>query len=445
MTGIPPGRSTTVTDPGTPLRILHAPQNIANQAGYAAAALRRMGHHVEVWQYGANPFGFPVDRVVDVAAKDPRVLWEAFRDATEQFDVFHFHFGRSLLASEWSGLPPFWDLPIYRALGKKVFFTFHGTDARIRRIHEQVNPWSHYRGGGVPAEDDRTEKALEVIRTYADRMFVVSVNLLHFVPEAEVLPRIIDLSEWPLQLPAQRERPRILHLPTNRATKGTQLIIDGLERLAAEGVEFDLRFLEGIPHALARAETAAADIVIDNVVAGSYGLASMEAMACGRVAVANLSDEVRAAHPDCPVLHVDPDDFVDRMRALIADPDLRRRLAAGGRDFVARVHDAPVIAARLVECYTAPAQPVARRSMPDWTTLAPKRRIEVLDEQVARLQQDLGRALHREDILRARLGLAPRPARGRIHALARTLLPLSVRRRIWRARQRLRRLHLPRH
>jgi len=396
-----------VTEPVAPLRILHAPVNIANQAGYVAAALRRMGHEVEVWQYGPNPFGFPADRSIDLETRDPRVLWSLFDEALDRFDVFHFHFARSLLTQEWGGLPPLWDLPVYRVLGKRVFFTFHGSDVRIRRIHEQVNPWSLYRQGVVQADDERTEKVLDVIRTYADRMFVVGPSLRDFVPEAEVLPRVMDLAEWPERPVEQRERPLVVHLPSSRETKGTPIVLEALERLAADGVGFDLRLVEGVPHSVARETVAGADIVIDNVIAGAYGLVSMEAMACGRVAVANVGDATMVAFPGCPVVDVDPSTVTERLRALIADRELRLRIAAAGRPFLARVHDAPVIAARLVEHYTSPQLPVPRRPMPGWFTRAPRGQIETLDLRVARLEQDLARARHREEVLRRRFGLAP--------------------------------------
>ena len=45
-------------DPGAqPLRILHAPRNIANQTSDIVAALCRAGHHAEVWESTPNPFG----------------------------------------------------------------------------------------------------------------------------------------------------------------------------------------------------------------------------------------------------------------------------------------------------------------------------------------------------------------------------------------------------
>lgn len=436
---VAPGYDPAVTEtgPGAPLRILQAPRNIASQASDAAAALRRMGHHVEVWEDAPSAFGFPADRNLDYASHDPRVVWEAVREAIDRFDVLHFHFGQTLVPRGWAGLPPFWDLPLYRAVGKRVFFTFHGTDVQIRRIQAEVYPWSHLQAGAAPAEDDRTEKSLEVIRAYADGMFVVSVNYLHFLPQAHYLPRIIDLAAWPEQAPAQRDRPVVVHAPSRRSTKGSDIVLAALDDLAAGGVEFDLRLLEGVTHETVRAEVAAADILVDNVIAGSYGLVSMEAMACNRVAVANLTDDVRRAHPDAPIVDVDPTTFRDRMAVLIADVEERRRLAALGRAFVARVHDADHIAARLVEAYTAPASEVAQRAMPDWMSHAGQRRIEQLESRLGRLEMELARAAHRETILRARLGIgadAHLEWSTRLRAVGRRVVPAGARSRLRRRR-----------
>lgn len=389
------------------VRILHAPRNIANQAGTVVKALRRMGHDAEVWEYDPSPFGYPADRNIPIDAKDPEVFWTTFLEAIDRFDIFHFHFARTLFPNSWGGVPPLWDLPIYRILGKRVFFTFHGSDARIREIHERVNPWSYYRYSDIPADDDRTRKTIEVVRTYADRMFVTSVDLLHFVPEAEVTPRVIDLTDWAERSADTREVPTILHLPSRRGTKGTEMILAGLDRLRADGVAFDLRLLEGVSHAEARAAIQDADIVVDNLLTGDYEVVSIEAMASSRVAVANIQSGSADAYPDAPVVSADPGTFDATMRALIADPAERRRRGALGRPYVARIHDAPVIAAQLVAAYEAPGRPVPVRSHPDWLSVAGSRTIELRERRIAALDQELARVRRREDRLRARLGLEP--------------------------------------
>ena len=408
------------------MRILHAPKNIANQAWYVTRALRRLGHEAEVWEYGESPFGFPTDRTIDSTGRDPKVLWDTFMEALPRFDVLHFHFAQSLFPNQWGGMPPLWDLPIYRILGKRVFFTFHGTDCRIRRIHEQVNPWSYYRHSDIPADDDRTEKTIQTIRTYANRMFVVSAAYLSFVPEAEVVPRLIDLQEWPELAPRVRDRPLVVHAPSRRGTKGTDLILRGLEELQAEGVPFDLKLLDTVPHAEVKAALASADVAIDNVLTGDYEIVSLEAMASSAVAVANLSESVRSAFPDAPVYDVDPGTFVPRMRELLRDATLRRDLAERGRDFVARRHDAPIVAEQLLAYYTAKPAPVPVRAFPDWISLADRRTIERLEAQLAQAEQEI-----------ARLGGHPRKPASAGRRL-RDRIPEPLRRRLRAARRRVR-------
>jgi glycosyltransferase involved in cell wall biosynthesis len=406
------------------MRILHAARNPANQAGSVVSALRRLGHDAELWDYEPNVFAYPADRRIDLGSGDPAVLWRTFLEAIERFDVFHFHFGRTLFPDSRGGLPPLWDLPIYRILGKKVFATWHGSDCRIRRIHLEVNPWSYYRTSDIPADDDRTEKVIEVFRTYADRSFVVSPDYLHFIPDAVVMPRVIDLAEWPDQPPHQDEVPRIVHLPSRRGTKGTERVLAAVQALRSEGVGFEFALVEGVAHDAARRAIQAADIVIDNVITGDYETVSLEAMACSRVAVANIQAESARTFPDAPVYPVDPDDLAERLRTLIGDVELRRSLAARGRDYVRQVHDAPLIAGRLLEYYGQPSRPVQTRTFPDWMSLESARTIE-------RLERQLAQARHGEMDLRRRLGLPIEPADDRTW---KDRLPMPLRLYLRRAR-----------
>ena len=408
------------------LRILHAPRNPANQAGYLVAALRRLGHEAELWDYDDNVFGLPADRRINIKGGDPTVFWRTFLQAIERFDVLHFHFGRSLFPADWGGLPPLWDLPLYRILGKKVVATWHGSDCRLRRIHLEVNPWSYYRFSSIRPDDDRTQKIIETFRTYADQQFVTAPDYVEYVPDAELMPRAIDLRDWPPQPPEQRDVPVILHVPTRRGTKGTELLLAIIERLRAAGVAFDFRLLEGVPHVEARRAIQAADIVVDNLITGDYEVVSIETMASSRVAVANLQAASVAAFPGAPVYPVDPDNAEARLRDLIADVDARRALAARGRAHVAAVHDVDVIAPRLVAAYKRPSKAVQPQAFPDWFSLAPARRIESLERL-------LRESRWREMRYRRRLGLTVEAIDDRT-LKDRLPMPIRLLLRRWRAR-----------
>jgi glycosyltransferase involved in cell wall biosynthesis len=373
------------------MRILHAPQNYADQAGSVVRALRALGHDAEYWEYGESRFGFEADRRIDVSSGDPKILWQTFLEAKDRFDVFHFHFANSFFPYHWAVVPPYWDLPALRMLGKKVFFTFHGSDCRIRKIAEEKNPYAAEFFADTTPDDDRLQKSINVIKTYANKMFAVSVELLFYVPEAKPIPRAIDLSRWPEQPAVQRKVPRIAHFPSRRSFKGTARIVEGMEQLRREGIAFDFQLLEDIPNEKLKGVLRETDVLVDNVLMGDFGVASIEAMACNRVAVAWLSEPVRRANSGIPVYEVTPETFVDQLRILIEDVGLRKRLAQVGRQYVADHFDSVHAAREYVQAYEQEWPALTPRIFPDWMGFADSRRLEGMADRIAELGSERAR------------------------------------------------------
>ncbi len=86
-----------------------------------------------------------------------------------------------------------------------------------------------------------------------------------------------------------------------------------------------------------------ADIVVDQLRIGLYGVAAAEALAAGRIVVSYVGDAVRhrvrsLTGREVPIVEADPDTLGDVVTGLIADRDAAER-AAAGPGFAAELHD----------------------------------------------------------------------------------------------------------
>jgi len=367
------------------VRILEAPLNIAAQPWNIAQGLRSLGHDVEVWQYGPNPFDYPCDRQIKFPPDRPSDLWAPIDEALERFDVFHFHFARTLVPRQIGPIPGMWDLPLYRAAGKPIFFTFHGSDVRLRSKHLDLNRWSYFRYADVPCDEDDILKRLAIVRTYANAHWICSPVNRPFVPDAGFHPRAILVEQWPFVDPVRRDRPRVVHIPSRRATKGTDFVLRGVVEAEEKGLRFDFKLIEGLPNAEVPRVMAEADILVDNLLLGDYEVTGLEAMSMGKTVIARIDPEVEREMGTVPVLNADPDDFVEVLRRAVEDFELRDRLAKEGRAFVEANHDATAVAARILPTFLQPPTTI-ELSFPDWAVLHDARRAERLEEQVVALR-----------------------------------------------------------
>ena len=124
--------------------------------------------------------------------------------------------------------------------------------------------------------------------------------------------------------------------------------------------DVDLEIVEGLHHDEARERYARADIVVDQLNAGWYGIFAIEAMALGKPVVTFLHDEAvverseeafGTASRSCPRRQKR---CASALRPLVEDAAERRRLGAACRAYVERVHDIERIADRLLDIYCSP-------------------------------------------------------------------------------------------
>jgi glycosyltransferase involved in cell wall biosynthesis len=305
------------------LRVTHAPVNVAGIPWANVQALRRKGVDARLVVFNRGKLHPEADWSLERHGPLPLRLatqTAALARLLPRTDVFHFYFGLTLV-------PQSVQFPILRALRRKSVMHYLGSDIR----------------GRSPAElaSGRTAGA-EVVGSY---------DAVRWVPEAEMIPPGIDVSSIEPAPPSDRSRPVILHAPSSRRRKGTEHVL-----AACEGLDADLVLVEGLHHDEAFERYRDADIVVDQLNAGWYGLFAIECMALGKPVVTFLHDEAverteRELGTKVPIVRATKEDLRSQLEPLVASASARRRIGAESRTYVEQVHDLERVADRLLALY----------------------------------------------------------------------------------------------
>jgi len=342
-----------------------APVNIAGQPMAATRALRELGVDVTLLQYGRHAFGYEAaDWSVDLAG---RHRTEAVCDALKQslqggYDIYHlwmcsiFTGGRNY--PDMYGM----DLPFLKARGKRIVFRTTGWDVRLIEEHRARNRHNPIDAGYDLGQDPGLQRAYyDLLVDYVDQFIVQDPEMGEWVPNPRVIPRGIDLSRWPAVGVRPTDRPLVVHAPSQPLVKGTKFLQQALDELAEEGVAFDRKFVSGMQHDEARRWYERADVVVDQLHIGWYGVLAVEGMALGKPVVTYVREDLaESSTPALPIANANPDTIKDVLRRLLTSWDERRRLAERARPFAEQIHDIRRVAREIREVYEdVMARPVA--------------------------------------------------------------------------------------
>src|SRR5262245_3198796 len=338
------------------LRVRPAPAEIAGQASILAQALRDLG--VEAHSLAYNP-GFPQytpDEMRPYDAQPPLRRYAGYLASLARhvgrYDVYHFHFGRTLVP------PHNPDLPLYHALGQRVVFHYHGCDIRDRAHMLATHAHATCTECDPCCNPARQRTVRASAQRFADAELVSTPDLLESAPRAQHLPVAADLAQYRFA-PSSGAGRLVLHAPTNRLIKGTRYVERAYSLLAERFPQVRFETVERVPWTGLRDAMAEADVVVDQVFMGWYGMVAVEAMAMGKPVLCFIRDDFESRLRDCPIVRCRKEDVAERLGELLADEPRRRALGEAGRAYVEREHAAPVIAARLLGLYRSLGAPFA--------------------------------------------------------------------------------------
>jgi hypothetical protein len=246
------------------------------------------------------------------------------------------------------------------ASGRKVACLIHGSAARAPALHRGLYPWSPFHDRDSDLHAARVRDADKTLAALADLdvpVFVATLDMLEYVPNADWLPIVIGRDDFAPAPPwCAGPKLKVAHAPTSAALKGSEFVDAALRRLDRAGL-IDYRSVRGVPPVAMPRLLRQVDVVVDQVVLGNPATLLNQTMAAGRLGVAHVSPAVRRRYDVAPpVVEADPSNIAQVVADIAADPEAYRRLAESGPAFARRFHDGRLAAEVLTRHFLKPEE-----------------------------------------------------------------------------------------
>ncbi len=239
------------------------------------------------------------------------------------FDIIHYDGGLDFYRNAKQALK-------WKNAGKKIVCCYYGSDLRIRGLIKQLDEISDL---NITSEFDHL--ALKMDLKYL------------FYP--------YDVSELPLKKDRTSSAIKIIHSPTNRKYKGTELIISVIDKIKKErNIEFFL--MENIERNKLLEIKSECDISIDQVggtMGGTgYGKAGLETLAMGIPTITNMTKDYADWLPENPFVAANNfDELYKSLMKLIDNETIRIEKGKRGIGWVNKYHSFENVNNNLMKLY----------------------------------------------------------------------------------------------
>lgn len=285
-----------------------------------AAATHQNSHDFYLPIHKPKNFAEQVYFSWDDKRRAPTILKAIEQYNLDKFEIIHFDGGLDFfrdarIAKQW------------KKGGKKIVCHYMGSDLRVRGIDPIMDELSDL---------NLTNESDHLLR-HPDIHYI-------YIP--------FDVSPYKIRT-EENKRLRIVHSPTNRSTKGTELILPIMDRLKkARDIEFVL--IENTPHDEVIRIKQTCDIAIEqvgNMGGTGYGRNSLETLAMGIPTITEMTPDYTAWLPENPFILATQQTLFERVIELIDNSQLRALRRSAGRAWVEKYHSYESVHNRLMELY----------------------------------------------------------------------------------------------
>lgn len=331
------------------MNVLLSPHGIG--IGTLAQALRSHGVNATACSFSDDAYAYLSDQCLNLNKhpyKQRLAIRKAFfEEAVQKYDIFHFHFGETLLADKS-------DLKLLKDMGKKLIMHHNGSDARLLSVAQSYN--NPYVIVKDTWPESRVHESLQLISTYIDHVIINDYELMPYVkpyyPNIHVVPYAIDIQRITPHYPSPDAIPLLVHAPSHREIKGTEFVLAAVEQLKTEGQPFEFKLLEEMSHSDVMQYYKRSSIIIDQLRIGTYANLSMEAMAMGKPVICYIRDDLIHTFPgELPIISANPDTLCYVLKSMLQRQEEWATIGMQGRKYVEQHHSYEYTGKLLIQIY----------------------------------------------------------------------------------------------
>jgi|HigsolmetaAR203D_1030402.scaffolds.fasta_scaffold00511_3 hypothetical protein len=339
------------------MKIWMGGEDLAGQSALMSAALTGIGHEVRGVLAGTSPLGiYPVS-------------WEAvsygqfeqeLRNAGGEYDAIHV-------------IGPTGSVGLQvQPQARPALVHFFGPEIRTEELAAIRNPYARLIGHFAVPENVQSRlsnwgqtfqacivpdpECIEYVRPYFKRIYVLpplmNTALSSSASDGSAGADGSDGSGGS----GGSDEPLIVHAPVHPQIEGTSYVMEVLERMRQSGFRFRAEIVSGKDYATRMAALQKADIVIDQILPGAYGVTAVDAMALGKPVLAHIRPDLREDYFGTPVVNANPATLPLRLQELLQSSALRQEIGALGSSYARRVHHPKRIAHKLQWIYEREAK-----------------------------------------------------------------------------------------
>lgn len=174
--------------------------------------------------------------------------------------------------------------------------------------------------------------------------------LAHFCTDVSEKPNFVNMSP--------SEPIVVLHAPNHEEIKGTKFLMQAIKNLQNKGLPVQLQIVRKVSNSELRQVMSKADIIVDQLVIGWYGMFAVEAMSLGKPVVANMREDLVSLYVaeglltdanEVPVIHSDIFKIEKVLEKLILEREKLNQHGQNCYKFFERHHSIEAMAEHLKE------------------------------------------------------------------------------------------------